>query len=244
MEKQHDQQKQGKIAKMNTEKLNVGTTERKAEQDIYQFRNSLISQDDSNLDDMLAYCSNCVRQEIYAVLTLPPQYDKPTTIQQVLITYLMVNNPTLVHGYLTRESTMAERKSYEIQKMAIKKDIVLDKRDKAKSNWLTTSGGGMVAKGLQSGVSGWRVNGLLVFEDIYNHKVKDRKPKQINKIENMVVSTCVEISGGSDQGGIIIIDSRWHKNDIIGKIQRKEILKGFPFKHFHYPENKPSKHND
>lgn len=81
--------------------------------------------------------------------------------------------------------------------------------------WTTPSGGGLVAKGSQGGLTGKRVPGLLIYDDPY----KDMQAARSPAINSMVIERFKGVAFTRLQGGsMIVLHTRWSMDDLIGYI--------------------------
>lgn len=98
-------------------------------------------------------------------------------------------------------------------------DIELAEDSKAKDHWLTKQGGGYTATGIGGSVTGKGAD-IFVVDDPH----KDRKEAESKVMRDAVWSfyTSVAETRMSPNGKKIVIQTRWHDDDLIGRILKRE----------------------
>lgn len=154
------------------------------------------------------------RRSIRLCLVYGPGLAKTTTTMRG-VGWWLGKFPADLCAYLTYSDAQARDKS-SVAKSAYELDGgALNPSKDTEGYWLTPQGGGLVAKGAQSGVMGKRVPGLFVYDDPYKD-IMEARSYAINKrvIERFKGSGFTRSQGGS----VLVMHQRWDDDDLIGWI--------------------------
>lgn len=160
------------------------------------------------------------------IFTVPPQHGKTTLITQLYPAWEVGQNPdaniistaynaSRAHDYSF--ATQSIIKSEEYQRLF---DIKLHADFAQRSNWkLEKFKGGMLADGILGGITGNPAKILLIDDPIKNHEEAFSKVyrKKVWDAYITVLKTRL-----SEDGRIIIVMTRWHHQDLVGKILQEE----------------------
>ena len=155
------------------------------------------------------------------LLSVPPQHGKSTTVTETLPSWFLGKHPgdsVIIAGY---EGTFAEgfsrRNRDKFNEYA--PDIfgsMPNKNVQGVALWETEEGGKCRAAGLKAGITGYPC-GLFIIDDPIKNKEQAQSETMIAKLhEEMAPSVQTRIRPG---GKLIVIQTRWVENDIIGWIQ-------------------------
>lgn len=91
----------------------------------------------------------------------------------------------------------------------------VSRRSRSKSYWETTAGGAVISCGIEGPLNGESLD-LLILDDLY----KDRKQAESEKYRDYVFDWVNEIAlpAVKETGGILACNTRWHREDVIGKM--------------------------
>jgi len=157
------------------------------------------------------------RGPVQACISLPPRHVKTETIKPGLAWFLR-DAPGSRNAYITYGAEMAEKKSRDIQRIARAAGVQL--ASEAVAGWTTTSGGGLLAVGIGGPYTGEGTTGIQVVDDPYKNPEEAESPVMRAKVWDWyegVARNRVE-PGGSR----IVCHTRWHPDDLIGRLLREE----------------------
>lgn len=160
------------------------------------------------------------RRPVKALISWPPRHCKTQTIKPGLAWYL-ADAPSTRNAYISYGADRAEKESRGIQRLAKQAGVRL--ANEAVSNWTTTSGepaGGLVAVGIGGPYTGEGTTGIQVIDDPYKNSEEAESTIQRNKVWDWFDSVArTRAEPGCSQ---IICHTRWHPDDLIGKLLREE----------------------
>ena len=158
------------------------------------------------------------------ILTVPPQHGKSTTITETLPSYYLGKNPygrVIEISYNDQFATKFIRRNKE--KIAeYCKDIFgieIGVPNTANEFLLTNKIGGMISRGVGSGIAGNDCNLLLIDDPVKNMAEADSETMRDNLWDewNHVYKARL-----APNAKVIIITTRWHMDDIVGRILQTE----------------------
>jgi predicted phage terminase large subunit-like protein len=173
-------------------------------------RNSALTQvlTDSMDPDALNSSLSCV------AYSTPPQEGKTTWIVHY-IAWQLIRNPWLKVVYATYSQDRANAVSEKIRTL-VEEWTPLRAGTKTKQRWETREGGGLLAAGRGSAMTGFRSD-MTVIDD----PIKDMQEAQSELIRETTVDwfSSVVMTRMSSLSQIIVIATRWHKDDLIAHVQ-------------------------
>lgn len=92
-------------------------------------------------------------------------------------------------------------------------DTELDKDSTSAEEWLTTKRGGLKCAGVGTGISGFGANVLIIDDPIKDYQ--DAQSETIRETVKDWYTTTAE-SRLAPQGGVIVVQTRWHDDDLSG----------------------------
>lgn len=150
-------------------------------------------------------------------LSVPPRFGKTETILHSLAWRLqMDNHPDTEIAYVTYEANLARSKSLKIQEMAVRAGVRLGSKC-ASHEWFTEGGAAVRATGVGGPLTG---NGarLLVVDDPLKNREEAESPVIREKLWDWFTSTAMtRVEPG---GSTIIVHTRWHDDDLIGRLEQ------------------------
>lgn len=166
------------------------------------------------------------------LLSVPPQHGKSYTVTETLPSWFLGKHPTdsvIIAGY---ESTFAEgfsRRNRDkfntiTQEVFLQQDkqgnYIHDCRPnmsvQSVSMWETSAGGRCRAGGLKAGITGYGAELFIIDDPIKNKEQADSENVIVKIHDEMGPSVQSRIHPG---GKLIVIQTRWVENDVIGWIQ-------------------------
>jgi len=165
-------------------------------------------------------------RQLRICLSMPPGHAKTTMLLRCLVWWLSLS-PSDLCAYVSYNERQALKKSRVCRAMALKAGLMVTRDNKAMSEWHLHQGGGLLAGGARSGLTGNRVPGLLVYDDPYkDHKDANSPTIRETVQENFKTVAFTRLQGGS----IIVLHTRWHEDDLIGW-----LLKEHKWDHINVP---------
>lgn len=152
-------------------------------------------------------------------VSTPPQEGKTTWIVHWMA-WQLIRNPRLKIVYATYSQARANAVSRQIRGL-VKRWTPLDKRSSSVQLWQTREGGGLLAAGRGSAMTGFRSD-MTVIDD----PIKDMAEAQSETIRETTVEwfSSVVLTRMASLSQIIVIATRWHKDDLIAHVQKPEVL--------------------
>lgn len=149
----------------------------------------------------------------------PPQEGKTTWIVHYIAWHL-IRNPWLKVVYATYSQARANTQSQQIRAL-VEQWTPLRRGSKNKQMWETREGGGLLAAGRGSAMTGFRSD-LTVIDD----PIKDMQEAQSELIRETTIDwfSSVVLTRMASLSQIIVIATRWHKDDLIAHVCKPEVL--------------------
>lgn len=189
-----------------------------------------VSNDGFYMTHMHRYVCDCIQAFIEAktdkaldilLLSIPPRSGKSYTITETLPSWFLGKNPTgnvIICGY---EGTFAEgfsrRNRDKFNRYA--KDIFRVEENpniQGVAQWETAAGGRCRAAGLKGGITGFGAELFIIDDPIKNQEMAESETVLSKIHDEMGPSVQSRIHPG---GKLIVIQTRWVENDVIGYIQ-------------------------
>lgn len=149
----------------------------------------------------------------------PPQEGKTTWIVHY-IAWTLIRNPWLKVVYATYSQARANAVSRQIRAL-VSSWTPLKSGSTTVERWETKEGGGLLAAGRGSAMTGFRSD-FTVIDD----PIKDMVEAQSELIRESTVEwfSSVVLTRMSNLCQIVIIATRWHKDDLISHVVKPEVL--------------------
>lgn len=189
-----------------------------------------VSNDGFYMTHMHRYVCDCIQAFIEAktdkaldilLLSIPPRSGKSFTITETLPSWFLGKNPTgnvIICGY---EGTFAEgfsrRNRDKFNRYA--KDVFHVEENpniQGVAQWETAAGGRCRAAGLKGGITGFGAELFIIDDPIKNQEMAESETVLAKIHDEMGPSVQSRIHPG---GKLIVIQTRWVENDVIGYIQ-------------------------
>lgn len=157
-------------------------------------------------------------EPVRAVISMPPGHAKSHTALHGLA-WLMKTDPALKCAYLSNGAKLAVEHSRKIRDLSVEGGLQLRKDSKAVDSWHTTNGGVMYAMGVGGPLTGRRISGLCVADDLIKGPEDANSLSQRDKVWEWMSSVLTTrlLPGAS----VIVIGTRWHMDDAIGRLKEK-----------------------
>ena len=149
----------------------------------------------------------------------PPQEGKTTWIVHY-IAWMLIRNPWLKVVYATYSQARANAVSRQIRALTAHWTPLMS-GSATVERWETKEGGGLLAAGRGSAMTGFRSD-MTVIDD----PIKDMQEAQSELIRETTVEwfSSVVLTRMSALSQIIVIATRWHKDDLISHVVKPEVL--------------------
>lgn len=152
------------------------------------------------------------RERVRVCISMPPRHGKTVTILRCLIQWL-IDNPRDLCAYTTYNDTRAAEESNNARAYA--RDVGLHTVGNSKL-WRTEARGGFKAAGVEGGLTGKGVTGVLVVDDPYKDREDADSFAYRRKVKNwfqQVAFTRLE------RASVIVVHTRWHHDDLISTLE-------------------------
>lgn len=149
----------------------------------------------------------------------PPQEGKTTWIVHY-IAWQLIRDPWLKVVYATYSQARANAVSRQVRAL-VEAWTPLNSKSRNVQRWETEQGGGLLAAGRGSAMTGFRSD-LTVIDD----PIKDMAEAQSELIRETTVEwfSSVVLTRMANLSQIIVIATRWHKDDLIAHVVKPEVL--------------------
>lgn len=155
------------------------------------------------------------------MIFMPPRHGKSETVTVHYSAYRLEKEPLMNIIIGCYNQKLANRFSRKIRRIAGGR-LALSKERKAAEEWETMAGGGVRAVGLGAGVTGFGA-GLILIDDPVKSRAEAESAKQRERVLDWFND---DIYTRLEPGGtIILIQTRWHEDDLAGRLI-KEMKEG------------------
>ncbi len=153
------------------------------------------------------------------ILAMPPRHGKSETVTVRYPVYRLVEWPefrTIVAAY---NATLAAKFSRKARRLACLAGVSLSEERTAVEDWETTAGGGVRAVGVGGGVTGHGAD-LIVIDDPVKSREEAESPTYRDRVWDWFRDDLyTRLEPG---GAIVLILTRWHQDDLAGRILEQE----------------------
>ena len=172
------------------------------------------------------------------MLFMPPRHGKSTLASIAFPAWHLGRHPnhefiscsysgSLAMGFSRKVRSLLRDPSY---KTAFK--TRLDPDSQSAEAWLTTNGGGYVAAGVGGGITGKGAHVLVIDDPVKN---REDAESQNNREANWDWYTSTAYTRLAPGGGVLVILTRWHDDDLAGKLLRATTEGGDEWTVVKYP---------
>lgn len=170
---------------------------------------------DAMMEARRAACG--LRKRVLVLVSAPPQVGKTLTGQHAYAQWLACH-PDHWLAYVSYSSDIAEAKSRDMRDLALRAGVKLRGDSSAVDRWQTAEGGGLLARGIQSGLTGQSGLGCIWFDDLYRDAIDARSPATAQKILDRLSSA--GITRLHPTTSLVFSNTRWDTNDAIGFMEK------------------------
>lgn len=159
------------------------------------------------------------REPVRALVSVSPRHGKTEIILHGLA-WLLSHAPDRTHAYVTYAAQVAYSKSRSIRDYARTLGVAIRSDAEALHEWRTPERGGVLATGIGGPLTGHGVDGVLVVDD----PIKNREEAEstIIRERNHSWFTSVALTRIEPRGSVLVVHTRWHEDDLIGRLAREE----------------------
>jgi predicted phage terminase large subunit-like protein len=189
----------------------------------------------------ITYLSDCIRDLCDGALlkedgqpykrllvTMPPRHGKSELTSRYTPAWFIARNPRNRVILASYEADFAAEWGGKVRELIAEhgKDfgVTLNPTTKAKDKWLTQHGGGMSTAGGKGAITGKGAN-LFIIDDPFKNDDEANSELIRNKVFGMFQSTAfTRLEPG---GVVIVIQTRWHEDDLAGRLLRDQESEWF-----------------
>jgi predicted phage terminase large subunit-like protein len=164
------------------------------------------------LAPIVSVLEQAVRRPIRKLSSVPPQTGKTTLIEHGFIHY-MLRFPRRRHAYVTYQQTQASKVGKEVFQLAQRAGL---RPEGARNQWYLPEGGSLTCRGIDTGLTGLPVDGLLVFDDPHKNRAEAESfiiRERIYREFSAAVLTRLHPTAA-----VLVNHTRWHVDDLIGRL--------------------------
>ena len=165
------------------------------------------------------------------MITVPPRHGKTMHAGERLVPWHLGHAPGdefIVTSYGADLASDISREARELVRSSVVRDVFpgleLARDTAAKVNWLTTAGGGCRAAGAGGPIVGRGADVFLCDDPIKNHKEALSAAARDHLWQWWGSTARSRISPG---GGALIIQTRWHRDDLAGRLETEAAHEGW-----------------
>lgn len=151
------------------------------------------------------------------VISVPPRHGKTECVLH-FFAWALSKDPSLELAFLTYAASLAESKSWRARALAKLAGVRLSRDMATKREWRTTDGGGLIACGIDGGITGQGFN-VLVVDDPHKNFMEAQSKIRRDRVEDFLDNDAM--SRLHPGGAIVIIHTRWHEDDLAGRLKKK-----------------------
>jgi predicted phage terminase large subunit-like protein len=163
---------------------------------------------------------------------VPPRHWKTFTLEHAMVKHL-ARWPSETIGYVSHTQPFARKISRETRKIASRAGLTFSRDSNRQDEWELAEGGGLVARGIEGEATG-RGFRLLVIDD----PIKSREQAE-SSVDRERIFNAIEddfITRLAPDGTAILVHTRWHPDDPIGRYKRRDHWRGENIKALSGPE--------
>ena len=164
----------------------------------------------------------CFSRKIRRIcVSMPPRCGKSQLSSVLFPAWALTKNPALQIMLASHSMELAERFSMEVRRLlsqerhvALFPPILSPELDRSR-DWRTNDGGGLYATGVGAGGLG-RGCSFLICDDLTKNREDAESATGREKLWDWLTSTA--LTRLTPDGVVIVIGSRWHEDDVIGRL--------------------------
>lgn len=151
------------------------------------------------------------------LISMPPGHAKTETLLHAL-GWWTEHNPADFSAYVSYSDTIALAKSRRCRDIVERAGYKPGGSSDSAGEWTTREGGGVISAGIMAGITGRRIQGLLVVDDPFKNREEANSKLIRDKVYENFNEVCMtRLEGGS----AIVMHTRWHEDDLIGRLKKQ-----------------------
>lgn len=172
------------------------------------------------------------------MLFMPPRHGKSTLASVSFPAWHLGRNPEHEFISCSYSGSLAmgfSRKVRQVLREPAYKAVFktrLDPDSQSAEAWLTTAGGGFVAAGVGGGITGKGAHVLVIDDPVKN---REDAESQNNRDANWDWYTSTAYTRLAPGGGVLVILTRWHDDDLAGRLLKSGLQGGDEWEVVRYP---------
>jgi predicted phage terminase large subunit-like protein len=172
------------------------------------------------------------------MLFMPPRHGKSTLASVSFPAWHLGRNPEHEFISCSYSGSLAmgfSRKVRQVLREPTYKAVFktrLDPDSQSAEAWLTTGGGGFVAAGVGGGITGKGAHVLVIDDPVKN---REDAESQNNRDANWDWYTSTAYTRLAPGGGVLVILTRWHDDDLAGRLLKSALQGGDEWEVVRYP---------
>ena len=157
------------------------------------------------------------------VISLPPQHGKSMTITETLPSWYLCRWPERKVIGISYSEDFAQlfgrRNKGKLEQFGGIFGVELARNPNNNTEFETTAGGGMISRGVLSGVTGRACNLMIIDDPVKNRQEADSETYRDRVWDEWENSFKTRLAAGAK---VIVIQTRWHEDDLAGRLLRTE----------------------
>lgn len=151
--------------------------------------------------------------------SVPPQFGKSTALHHWLARTIG-RYQHLQSAYCSYAADLARTQSRKIRTIARAAHVPIDPAANRLEEWLTPSGGGLVATGVGGPLTGKPISGVGAIDDPVKNREEAESARQRETTWDWYTDTF--LSRLHPQASQVIVMTRWHVDDLIGRVTKED----------------------
>ncbi len=151
------------------------------------------------------------------VISMPPGHAKTTLVCHAIAWWLTMY-PADTCSYSSYNEKQAMGPSVTARTLAMKAGVRISEETNNKTEWRTPEGGGLYASGLDGGLTGKRIKGLLFVDDPFKGPVDANSQGGRDAVWDWFQSVAML---RLEDASVFVIHTRWHEDDLIGRLVKQ-----------------------
>lgn len=157
------------------------------------------------------------------VISMPPQHGKSMTITETLPSWYLINNPDKRVIEISYSEDFAQlfgrRNRQKLREYGKNFGVFLAESPNSNTEFETTKGGSMISRGIMSGVTGRPCDLMIIDDPVKNRLEADSDIYRDRIWAEWQDSFKSRLAAGAK---VILIQTRWHEDDLAGRIEENE----------------------
>lgn len=157
------------------------------------------------------------------VISMPPQHGKSMTITETLPSWYLINNPDKRVIEISYSEDFAQlfgrRNRQKLREYGKNFGVFLAESPNSNTEFETTKGGSMISRGIMSGVTGRPCDLMIIDDPVKNRLEADSDIYRDRIWAEWQDSFKSRLAAGAK---VILIQTRWHEDDLAGRIIENE----------------------